>query len=197
MYMAEIIKHASGIHPSVRPIFFLMLLESLRHMLRMLRGAAPGANAASVRIGHSLSESQYLFATVLSVQSIMYCCTEAYTVSVCPSAHCCYAALQKTAGVSQSCLWLLVCCHIRGRSTSTVLDYMNAFSSFSWLGSRKSIRPIENLSAGIVMCLEQGANDLHMVQLMPLPLPSSLLQKIQNVLTFWYQPTQVVLKKGR
>jgi len=26
----------------------------------------------------------------------------------------------------------------------------------------------------MVICLEEGANDLHMVQLMPLPLPSSL-----------------------
>ena len=31
----------------------------------------------------------------------------------------------------------------------------------------------------MVICLERGVNDLHMVQLMPLPLPS-LLQKIQN-----------------
>ena len=29
----------------------------------------------------------------------------------------------------------------------------------------------------MVICLERGANDLHMVQLMPLPPPSSLLQK--------------------
>ena len=27
--------------------------------------------------------------------------------------------------------------------------------------------------------------------------PSSLLQKIQNGLSFWYRPTQVVLEKGR
>ena len=41
-----------------------------------------------------------------------------------------------------------------------------------WLGATKRIRPVKKLSwwgAGVVSCLEQGA-DLHMVQLMPLPL---------------------------
>jgi len=45
-----------------------------------------------------------------------------------------------------------------------------------WLVDRKSIQPvkIEWWAAGMVICLEQGANDLHMVQLMPLP-PHHLL----------------------
>ena len=41
-----------------------------------------------------------------------------------------------------------------------------------WLGGRKGIRPVKNMQwwgAGVVICLERGANDLHMVQLMPLP----------------------------
>ena len=48
----------------------------------------------------------------------------------------------------------------------------------------------------MVICLERGANDLHMVQLMPLP-PHHLFcfSKIQNGLSFWYRPTQVVLEK--
>ena len=47
-----------------------------------------------------------------------------------------------------------------------------------WLGGRKGIRPVKNMEwwvAGMVICLEQGANDLHMVQLMPLPLHHLLL----------------------
>ena len=47
----------------------------------------------------------------------------------------------------------------------------------------------------MVICLEHGENDLHMVQLMPLPPPLSLFQKIQNCLHFWYRPTQVVAEK--
>ena len=47
----------------------------------------------------------------------------------------------------------------------------------------------------MVICLERGANDLHMVKLMPLPPYHLLLQKIQNGLSFWYWPTQVVLEK--
>ena len=47
----------------------------------------------------------------------------------------------------------------------------------------------------MVICLEQGA-DLHMAQLMPLPLSVSCFSKIQLVLPFWYRLTQVVPDKG-
>jgi len=46
------------------------------------------------------------------------------------------------------------------------------------LGGRKGIRPVKKLSgggAGMVICLERGA-DLHMAQLMPLPLNVSCFQ---------------------
>jgi len=66
-----------------------------------------------------------------------------------------------------------------------------------WLGVRKSIRPIENsvMAYSMVNCLECGANDLHMVQLMPLPPIISCFSKIQNGQRFWCRLTQVVLKK--
>jgi len=47
----------------------------------------------------------------------------------------------------------------------------------------------------VVICLERGA-DLHMAQLMPLPLTVSCFSKIQIGFTFWYQLTQVMLDKG-
>jgi len=50
----------------------------------------------------------------------------------------------------------------------------------------------------MVICLERGANDSHMVQLMPLPLYHPLLSccsKIQNGLPFWCRLTEVVLEK--
>jgi len=43
----------------------------------------------------------------------------------------------------------------------------------------------------MVICLEWGANDLHMVQLMPV----SCSSEIQNGLPFWCQLTQLVLEK--
>ena len=69
-----------------------------------------------------------------------------------------------------------------------------------WLGIRKSIQAIkiEWWGVGVVICLEQGADCLHMVQLMPLhpKTPSSLASfKFRLVLPFWYQLTQVVLEK--
>jgi len=47
----------------------------------------------------------------------------------------------------------------------------------------------------MVICLERGA-DLHMVQLMPLPLTLSCFSKIPMVLPFWYRFTRVVPDKG-
>ena len=50
----------------------------------------------------------------------------------------------------------------------------------------------------MVVCLEQGADCLHMVQLMPLhpKTPSSLASlKSRLVLRFWYWLTQIVLEK--
>jgi len=45
----------------------------------------------------------------------------------------------------------------------------------------------------MVICLERGA-DLHMAQLMPLPLTVSSFSKIQ-ILPFWYWLTRVVPEK--
>jgi len=50
--------------------------------------------------------------------------------------------------------------------------------------------------AGVVICLERGV-DLHMAQLMPLPLTVSCSSKIQIGLPFWYWLTQVFWKRGR
>ena len=47
---------------------------------------------------------------------------------------------------------------------------------------------------GVVVCLERGA-DLHMAQLMPLPLTALAPVKSTLVLPFWYWLTQVVLEK--
>ena len=55
-----------------------------------------------------------------------------------------------------------------------------------WLGSRKGIRPVKKLEwwgTGMVICLQRDA-DLHMVQLMPLPLTVSCFSKIQIGFTF-------------
>jgi len=48
----------------------------------------------------------------------------------------------------------------------------------------------------MVICLERDA-DLHMAQLMPLPLTVSCFSKIQLGLLFWYRLTRLVPEKGR
>ena len=58
--------------------------------------------------------------------------------------------------------------------------------SVLWLGGRKGIRPVKKLEwwgAGVVICLERGA-DLLMAQLMPLPLSVSCFSIIQIGFTF-------------
>ena len=47
----------------------------------------------------------------------------------------------------------------------------------------------------MVICLERSANDLHMVQLIPMPPHHLCFSKFQNGLSFWYRSTHVVLEK--
>ena len=55
-----------------------------------------------------------------------------------------------------------------------------------WLGGRKGIQPVKKhewWGAGMVICLERNA-DLHMAQLMPMPLAVSCFSKVQIGFTF-------------
>ena len=74
-----------------------------------------------------------------------------------------------------------------------------AFSALTLLVGQQERHPAckktEWWGAGMVICLKQGA-DLHMAQLMPLPLTVSCFSKIQIGLPFWYRRTRVVLEKG-
>ena len=72
-----------------------------------------------------------------------------------------------------------------------------------WLGSREGIQLVKKLNersgAGIVICLRQSA-DLHMAQLMSLPLNVSFFSKIQIsftllVLAYLGSPGQRVIKQ--
>jgi len=73
------------------------------------------------------------------------------------------------------------------------------FSALMLLVGRQEGHPackkLEWWDAGVVICLVRGA-DLHMAQLMPLPLTVFCFSKIQIGLPFWYRPTRVVPEKG-
>jgi len=62
---------------------------------------------------------------------------------------------------------------------------LNSTQTKPKLGGRKGIRPAKTewWGTGVVICLERGA-DLHMAQLMPLPLTVSCSIKIQIGFTF-------------
>ena len=69
------------------------------------------------------------------------------------------------------------------------------FSALTLLVGRQEGHPAlktEWWGADMVICLERGA-DLHMAQLMPLPLTVSCSVKSRLVLPFWYWLTRVVL----
>jgi len=73
-----------------------------------------------------------------------------------------------------------------------------AFSALTLLVGRQEGHPackkkLEWWGAGVVVCLELGA-DLHMAQLMPLPLSLASV-KSRLVLPFWYRLTRVVPEK--
>jgi len=73
-----------------------------------------------------------------------------------------------------------------------------AFSALTLLVGRQEGHPackkIEWWDAGVVICLGQG-EDLHMAQLMPLPLTIFCSSKPRLVLPFWYRLTRVVPDK--
>jgi len=78
-------------------------------------------------------------------------------------------------------------------------DQLYAFSALTLLVGRQEGHPAckktEWWGAGIVICQERGA-DLHMTQLMPLPLTVSFFSKILIGFPFWYWLTRVVPYKG-
>ena len=69
-----------------------------------------------------------------------------------------------------------------------------------WLSSRKGIQSVKKTEwwgAGVVICLQRGA-DLHMAQLTPLPFTVSCFSKSTlGFIPFWYWFTWVVRKTGR
>ena len=61
---------------------------------------------------------------------------------------------------------------------------LQCFDTVGWSAGRASgLQKLEWWGAGMVICLERGA-DLHMAQLMPLPLTVSCFSKIQIGFTF-------------
>jgi len=92
--------------------------------------------------------------------------------------------------------------YIKAWKTNQEIDYINLppfYSQYTsqpvclipsvlwhcWLGSRKGIRPVKTewWGVGMVICLERGA-ELHIAQLMSLPLTVSSFSKIQIGFTF-------------
>jgi len=75
--------------------------------------------------------------------------------------------------------------------------WLGAFSALTLLvGSQEEHLAYEWWGVNVVICLDQDADCLHMVQLMPLPSPSSFASfKSRLVLHFGYSLTQVVLEK--
>jgi len=61
---------------------------------------------------------------------------------------------------------------------------LQCFDAVGWSAGRAlSLKKTEWWGAGVVICLQRGA-DLHMAQLMPLPLTVSCFSKIQIGFTF-------------
>ena len=97
------------------------------------------------------------------------------------------------------------CCKRQLNLALVLLCLFCVVEYFFWLANacfcyvRCSFSPkIEWWGVGVVICLERGADCLHMVQLMPLhpKTPSPLASfKSRLVLTLWYRLTHVVLEK--
>ena len=78
--------------------------------------------------------------------------------------------------------------HISKTIITSLSSYVySAFSALTllvgWQEGHPACKKTERWGAGVVICLEQGV-DLHMAQLMPLPLAVSCFSKIQIGFTF-------------
>jgi len=97
--------------------------------------------------------------------------------------------------VNVNCSWkhFLLFCLLKQRIRLSIGRYW--LSADNWCTS--SIQPLKNWVMGCWhgSCLEQSA-DLHMAQLMPLPVTVSCFSKIQIGLPFWYRLTRVFPDKG-
>ena len=97
------------------------------------------------------------------------------------------------------------CCKRQLNLALVLLCLFCVVEYFFWLANacfcyvRSSFSPkTEWWGVGVVICLERGADCLHMVQLMPLhpKTPSPLASfKSRLILPLWYRLTQVVLEK--
>ena len=75
------------------------------------------------------------------------------------------------------------CIHLYQTSTWNLLS-LQCFDAVGWVAGRASgLEKTEWWGAGMAICLERSA-DLHVVQLMPLPLTVSCFSKIQTGFTF-------------
>jgi len=79
---------------------------------------------------------------------------------------------------------------------SCIIHYFQCIDAVGWVAGRASgLYKTEGWGADVVICLERSA-DLHIAQLMPLPLTVSCFSKVQIGLPFWYRLTRVVPDKG-
>ena len=96
---------------------------------------------------------------------------------------------------------MVLCCSVKSRLVLAhrVCD-SSAFSALTllvgWQEGHPACKKTEWWGAGMVICLEQGA-DLHMAQLMPLPLTVSCFSKIHIGFTFLVPAHLGSLGKGR
>ena len=141
--------------------------------------SVPGSNRLpSISNGTPLSAANFTTYTQLSTTLVQCCFSFKY--------------------ISNFSFWCCCCSWSPSSSMMTVMAKQFSFGLVSpdfrpsvlwhcWLGNRKGIRPVKTewWGAGVVICLEQGA-DLHMAQLMPLPLTVSCFRKILIGFTFLF-----------
>jgi len=88
-------------------------------------------------------------------------------------------------------------CHSQYKLKCLFTSCLQCFDAVGWAAGRASSlqKKPEWWGTGMVICLERDA-DMHMAQLMQLPLTVSCFTKIQIGLPFWYRLTRVVPEKG-
>ena len=150
------------------------------------------------------SDIQHKRCNATSIRCWMWCLQVSFSATHCMTSWCQCIEVAWCAGATRvDWQWEEVCLcnggvagHLPGSAgdqrqlVRVTLSSLSLLSSLClqccWLGGRKGIRPVKTewWGNGVVICLERGADDLHMVHLMPLPPHHLLLQWNPELFTF-------------
>jgi len=128
----------------------------------------------------------WLWYVVVGGSSLVVVCNGHWQVPGMTCTQLCHDVTWRHEHVTRRDMRLTLAVSSHSMFTLVVIHWLPSVLWRCWLGGRKRIQPVKTewWGAGVVICLERGANDLHMIQLMPLPPRSSSLAPVKSRMVY-------------